>query len=331
MDARSAVESIERGSRGASVRTLRMSGMTPERAHERLLKKGFRCVRFPLPAERTRTNEPQWRTRIGVTASRALAASEYLYLHADGGAVRVYPERGPSVGFDELGGTVLGAEPTPFARKSILAGTGDSLEDEVAIVTESGNLLPRALRTEDGLKYEDTKRVDSFNLARTVFEEQRIPLVPAPPSNALQRIPLVDHRCLFGGITLVPKGDFWEAANMLSHAAKQADPAVLVREEAASTNLFFAGEREVAAMLRKGCPGLASMTIHTGTYVLGVDPNGYQGSVSALHDFLLRNLPRLAGVTAYDNFSGKDLTQMLERRPALVLNPNDATGVTLPE
>lgn len=329
MDARQAVEIIERGGGGASVRGLRMSGMTPERAHERLLKKGFTCVRLPISAERTRTNEPQWRTRVGVTTARETAASEYVYIHADGGAVRVFPERGPSVGFDELGGTELGAEPTPFARKSVMGGTGYALADEIAVVTESGNLLPKSLRVEDGLKYEDSKKVEGFVLARAVLEEQRIPLLPAPPSRVLQRIPFTERRGLLGGITLVPKGDFWQAAKTLLHDAKQADPAVLVREQAASTNLFFAGEREVAAMLRKGCVGLASLAIHTGAYVLSVDPNGYQASVNELLAFMLRNLPRLTGVTAYDNFSGKDVSLVLERRPALVLHPNDATGVVL--
>jgi hypothetical protein len=316
-------DAYESGRVGASVRQMALRGLAPAEAHARLLAAGFTVTRLALPAWTTRTGEPQWRLwPSGATpAGREVPAlaSAYVYVHPDGGVVRLFPHGS--------GLASLEVVPGAWARKSVLLGGSPprdpSLDLEAFAVTDPGNPLPKSPRAAHGLKYDAEDRPRSHALARAVLVTTRVPL----GAGASPALPLAGIAAgLSRGLTLVPEGDFWQLARSLRMNASN-EP-VLFRKEDGDVRIFFTGDEALARALRAEAPrtGLASLCIHRGSAVFSMEPVGYEGSVEHLARFVAGWLAR-AGAKCrwYESATGRDLGLVAERRPSLLFGA-DAPG-----
>lgn len=322
LTAQALAEAFENGAYAASLHEFSLRAKTPREVHVLLGAHGYVCRRLPLVAHRTRTGAPQWRTRRGVTNHLSEAACEYVYTNPDGAIVRVFPDRGPTVGFDQLV-----REKVPFARCSLARQRATAVDwtSECAVVTEKKVAVPGVLRASGGLRIDRRNHVAAFRLARVVFAEQDIPLSPLRDWG-LPAIPITEARGLSGGLTLVPQRDFSSIEQLVRRDAAN-DEAIAVREDGADVHVFFAGHRDVGKWLPSACYGLASLTLHRGAYVLGIDPAGHEPSVEALVIYVIDLLRRIGEVRAYDNVTGADVTAKLGRVPSVLLSSLDPSVV----
>ncbi len=119
--------------------------------------------------------------------------------------------------------------------------------------------------------------------------------------------------------TLVPKGDFWAIVRSLTREA-DFDASIFVAREGPDTALYFCGDRRVA-MLSDAGEGLACIRLLTGSCVIHVDLEGYEGSVIHLERWFEQHRSALSPFAAYDDETGLDLTWDLERLPKKIFGP----------
>lgn len=311
---RARVEAYERRACAASLREVPLAQKTPAEVHEALTKRGFTCRKLGIPAHRTRTGEPQWRTLKDVAPRPdvADAVHEYAYEHQDGGIVRMYPARGPKP-FDEIARG-------PVVRKSVRMPKTRSLapRDEACAVDEDDNAIPRSLRMQDGLKFDQGELLLSFRLAGRVFGQQLIPLKPGDaPSVALS-----PGSGFVLGSTLIIPGDFKQFSDDV-RAAAQKMGAVVERVTAGDLDLFFTGSQAVLRQPRidDRWYALTALTLHGGSFVGGIQPFGYEASAEQLRIFLVDLFGYFGGIKVLDNVTGEDITRVAERFPEHLLAP----------
>lgn len=333
-----AIDAYQRGELGASVRRVELTWRTPERAHAKLIAAGFWPRRFGIADATNRSGQRRWRLApfgsVDAGHDDPLLAAEHVYVHADGGVVRLF------TGACAIGSFEVTDE--AWARKSVLfdppASRGNakvSLDDEAFAVTDDGVPLPKSPRADHGVKYDAAMRLESHRLARAAIVGARLPLA----ASAFPKTPLAPRgRGLAKGLTIVPAGNFWSVADEL--AKRASTQPVLMREEGGDLRLFFAGDLALALALHDEIPrtGLASLTIRRGTNVLAIDPTGYDGSVEHLARFVApilttqkvvsrRSDPFLRPearptVRVYEDATGRDLSFIAARRPRQLFVPD---------
>lgn len=120
--------------------------------------------------------------------------------------------------------------------------------------------------------------------------------------------------------TVVPKGNFWDISKRILRAA-ELDRAIRIVPQGPDTALFFCDAPRVASESQDG-QGLACVRLLTGSYVIHVDLEGYEGSVSHLERWYARSRPIFSPCTVYDDETGLDLTWDIERLPRKVFGPS---------
>lgn len=187
---------FEQDALGLSVKHFRLSGKTAAALHSALVAASFTHMRVPLVAERQADGAARFRRIDGTATSDrrdpALVPVD-MYVHMDGGFVRVYPMGDPRRR------AVPGAG-APFATKGVLfekpswkvdpasgqrylaCETGFS--NEAFLVTDDGHPVPKSRRAIYGLKYDPAALASSYRFAEEVMQATVVRLAPvlgAPP------------------------------------------------------------------------------------------------------------------------------------------------------
>jgi|ERR1700722_128184 hypothetical protein len=182
---RESVRGFEAGDRGRSVKDLHLANRSPGEVGAELLEKGFVRKKTKLLAERGRRGEQQWRLRTGDPTADPDAPTIVpveLYVHPDGGIVRLYPFGDPLVPVAEDPQTPWATvgiliEPAAFGVNPSTAERtvdGDlSPGNEACHVTEGGCPVPRSARLAHGLKYDREDTLESLVFAGEVMQSGR--------------------------------------------------------------------------------------------------------------------------------------------------------------
>lgn len=323
---RDALVNFEGGSMGASVRSLSLLQLSPREANDRLIRAGFWPQRFGVPSHWA--GQSRWRRlpfgNLPRGADAPDLAAEIVYVHEDGGVVRLF-SRGPLAALD--------VQPGPWARKSVLLARplsrtplGVTLDEEAFAVSESGTPLPKSPRLAHGLKFDRELRAASFDLARATIVGARVPLADGP-------LPPVALTSAGNGLTksftiVPPKETFWSLAEQIQTVAREWW--TLSRDEAGDVRFFFAGGADVFKKLRVETPrtGLASVCIHRGACVITVEAFGYEASVEQLREFCQPFLD-VDGFRVFDDATGTDLTTIAARFPDRLFAPEAKIDMTI--
>lgn len=297
--------------RGASVRDLRLADLTPKDAHHWLAALGFDGRSVPLVASRTRENARQYllASRVETPDPKVpTRAFENVYVHPDGGVVRMFAAGASSFGL---------ALRQPCIRKSVLRVTPRladdfSLDAEAFAVDERGRPIPKSPRVEHGVLRGDPATMRARGVA--AVHGARVKL---KPGEAIPLPVLEEGRGLEVGRTLVPQGDFFEACRVIESLEQQrwVGAAVSRIEEATKERLLFTGDPTFTWEWFAGYDALASLTISKGTYTLGLDPVGHPASVEQMVAFV-KALLAVVPCRVLDDRSGEDVTQKIQRFPS---------------
>jgi hypothetical protein len=182
---RARVRAFETGAVAASVRMLDLSAMPLRRLYAALVARGFAHRRSALVAHRGRRGEAHWRRCDGRTTTDAndlQIVPVDVYVHADGGFVRVFP----------LGDPLLPVAPdpaAPWAYAGVLLELPVQHEDrftgqlrmdfdssprnEACHVSTSGHPIPRGPRRAHGLRSDPASKLRSLLFARQVMQTAR--------------------------------------------------------------------------------------------------------------------------------------------------------------
>ncbi len=117
--------------------------------------------------------------------------------------------------------------------------------------------------------------------------------------------------------TIIPKQDFWALAKRIVDRAAF-DRAIVVVASGPDTTLFFCGNERIARSdwLANGeGAGFACVRILSGSYVINVDLEGYEGSVAHLQHWLAHHSKMLSPFVVLDDETGLDLSWEFERLP----------------
>lgn len=154
-----ALQDFENGVRGKSVRSLKLGGQSADKVHDLLLAAGFQHRRVPLFAKKEKGKAVFWR-RDGTTTTDSkddqLVPMD-IYVHPDGGMVRVKPEGVPKPGRGQK----------PHATKAVLyegppkkEGSPDNkdvvdtrYQREAFKISEEGHPLPKGISSKVGLRF----------------------------------------------------------------------------------------------------------------------------------------------------------------------------------
>ena len=285
---------------GASLGSLVLAGRQHAELHEELAGRGFVATRLPLAAPVTRTGERRF-ARIDGSATAKLddpkLACEWVYLHEDGGLVRVFPHGHGSLG---LGGAV-----PPSARMSIVTGgtKGTSLDDELAC--GPGGTRPRTLAAAHGLLFPTDPvreaRAAAAYMRGTWAQLQRSPI---PPPTA----PLEDRVGLPLTRSVVFTRDFEDVVARVERLAANA----VRREHGGQVAFFFAADGRVGFV--------ASLVLGLGSHTFTLAPVGVPSSVDRLQR-VLRQLMRGERYHVYDDATGEDVTATVMRLPSFLVGP----------
>lgn len=299
---------------GRSVRFLDLTGMTPTDVHGRLVNAGFRGRRVPMLGPRGRA-ERQLVTSAGALTADVTHAErlfEHVYLHPDGGVVRMFPDGAPCDGL---------ALRQPCARKSVLVREPEraamvGLEVEAFAVSKDGRPLPKSPCAEHGLRGGDGSALR--RLAATTMISSRVLLAPGPAYT----LPILeDAHGLVGARSLVPGGEFFTFSDLMDRMQERrwAGARVVRKEEVAGTRFFFTGDPDDDA--EHGHIGLTSLFRGSGTHTVGVDPIGNASSRAQLVAFLGELLAKIP-CRVLDDATGTDVTELLESFPYLLFSPD---------
>lgn len=298
---------------GQSVRRMDLSGQTPAQIHDALVKRHFKPFRVPIASATSLRGERRFLRADGTITDDpedTTASGEWIYAHADGGLVRVFPHGAPSFG--------LGLQ-APCVRKSVYvqgASLDFGLEGELFAVTGGGAPLPKSVCAGHGLRHE----IDAFAVRRLAIEATIAArghlgegeAVPLPVTMDLMGLPVAR--------TIAPvERSFESVVDLLDWHLQDYD--VVRHERHGSAYFLFLGSPQARFERFGGYRGLASVSIHPGRFTIGVDPIGYAASVDALRLFLrgvLRDLPH----RAYDDATGEDVTSVAARFPSLLVSPD---------
>lgn len=141
------LDEFQNGTAGKSVKDLDLRGMTPEQIHEKLTKEGFTHTREPLKAGKDAQGNQLYKKRDGSKTTNPNdpdIVPHDIYVHPDGGMVRVKPEGDP--------GANIRSE--PHASKSVLLdpNKGTGFENEGFKVTNDGQAVPKSPTKDAGMK-----------------------------------------------------------------------------------------------------------------------------------------------------------------------------------
>jgi hypothetical protein len=144
----------QKGTKGGSVKDLVLEGKSAPQLHDELIKRGF-TLEDPngrLQDWNPKTKQMEYRLRDGsFTTDKNLALKEgvphYVYVHKDGGMVRVKPEGNPD-----------GVRNVPHTSKSVLhepfknGKLDTSWPNEAFKVNDKGQAVPKAPTVEGGMR-----------------------------------------------------------------------------------------------------------------------------------------------------------------------------------
>ena len=192
---RERVRAFESGRLGTSVRMLDLSVMPPRRLYASLVARGFTHRRAALLAHRGKRGEAHYRRCDGHTTTDPNDPEIVpvdVYVHPDGGFVRVFP----------LGDPLWPIAPdpaTPWAYAGILLELPKQREDrftgalqldfdasvanEACKVSRSGHAIPRGPRRAHGLRWDPADKLRSLLFARQVMHTART-ILPAAEGSA---------------------------------------------------------------------------------------------------------------------------------------------------
>ena len=265
------------------------------------MSRGFLPTRIPIVAPTTRAGERRFLRNDGRStgdlADPKLVA-ELVYLHGDGGTVRVFLDGHPSVGF---GGNVAGS-----ARVSVLPiGSRDlSLDAEELVVGREGAMLVKSVSPVHGLPPR-TVLEQEIVLARQLLDDTWSALAPGPAVT----LPMQDRVGLRVTRTIVMERDFEEVIGRVERLAAAGGARRI--ERAGVLRFFFV--RTLTAL------GSASLTVDLGSHVLSVDAIGYASTVDGLQRFL-RKVLRGERYRVFDDATGEDVTATVERMPSFLVS-----------
>lgn len=173
---RERVSAFELGHAALSVRLLDLTGMTPRQVYAMLTGRGFVHRRSSMVAYRTRDGGPAYRRSDGEVTTDAKdphIAPMDVYVHRDGGFVRVFPAAEPPWAY---AGVLLVAPRTQEDRFTGHAQMDfDALpRNEACRVSTSCHPIPRGPRRVDGLKYDPKNKLKSFMFSREVLDGSRM-------------------------------------------------------------------------------------------------------------------------------------------------------------
>lgn len=318
------VQAFERGEVASSLRSVQCAGKTPQDLHRQLVALGFSPTRYAVPGPCDRNGKPRWWMRDGSAATdekSANAVPEDVYVHRDRGVVSVFPCGRPWL-IEPLNRPVAmkyvilrppAATRDPMSGRTALV-SDTSLRNRVMRVTESGRGVPRSLRHADGLRNDSLR--GGRGLALEVDLGVWSQLSPGPePKLAIER-----GGPATGTFTIVPAGDFWQCVPRITGRATEPEEhsgIKLVRDKTA-THLFFPGRGLLTHGLEDGTDYtrvLCSLRLMLGSYVLQVDPSGYEGSVVHLCDFVKWILDELKPCRVFEDGTGRDFSRTAPRFP----------------
>lgn len=188
-----ALEEYEKGLRGASVATLDLRDKSPEQIHTFLLKAGFHHDRRPLVAGSEGEERLYWKMDGTKTANRNdpnLMPID-IYVHADGGVVRVKPMGVPDVKFPtppEYAKAVLLTLTPKYSHRTRKKELDTTYRNEAFKVNTMGMAIPKGPSLGGGIKLlhrpQDVKnapnRVDLIQEQKgwidTIMNEGHVPL-----------------------------------------------------------------------------------------------------------------------------------------------------------
>ncbi len=310
---RKRVDDFERGACGGSVRELRLAHARPREAHDLLVRRGFRGHRLPIPGATTRSGDARWRADLLLTPTPEKAACEYVYVHMDGGVVRLYPTCAPTMAYAEV-------TRGPFARKSVLLPgvTMLRMQDEACVVTDEDAAVPKALRPSAGLKFDPSQPLESHRLAEVVLSSHVIPLSPGPAPDMPLEVGLLG---LGGGFTVGFEGDASDAFTRLREVLERVAPLPLIRARDADLEVFMPGALRVAREVRPKLkwPALGAVGFRAGASVVTLEPMGYEASVAQLAAFVPEIFRVAPDARLFEDVTGRDLTALAKRFPHALL------------
>jgi hypothetical protein len=175
-DIQGRVHAYETGKIGASVRMLDLSAMPGPRLYTALVARGFVHRRCPLVAHRGRRGETYWRRTDGTTTADARDPAIVpmdVYVHPDGGFVRVFPAGDAPSAYAGILLRPPRAREDIFTRKMELE-FDPSFANEACRVSPRGNAIPRGPRHAHGLRYDPTRKLESLMFAREVLSSARV-------------------------------------------------------------------------------------------------------------------------------------------------------------
>ena len=173
------LSAYRRGTLGASVRTLALTGRTPREVAHLLLARGFACGVRPVAAPRTVRGEARWLTKCGDETDTLDDAALFLFLvfaHPDGGLVELFPTKDPGGRHVPLNAPaakkyVLFEPACPLAEMAASgAESATAASNRVFAVSDNGDFVPKGARVAHGIVYDPQDLVRSYHLA----EERRL-------------------------------------------------------------------------------------------------------------------------------------------------------------
>jgi hypothetical protein len=156
---------------GMSVRDIRVGGRSLHDVHKLLTHAGFVLTAGALFADRTPDGKPQYWC-VGETRTTRRDDPQIVpldvYVHADGGMVRVFPVGDPR-GRVVPRGRISALKSVVFKRPDPTTRTVDtSFANEAFRVSDEGDPVPKGRRAIHGLRFDPEDKLASYRLAQTV-------------------------------------------------------------------------------------------------------------------------------------------------------------------
>jgi hypothetical protein len=172
---RERIEAYESGQAGASVRAIDLTVMPARRLYTALVARAFVHRRCPFVAHRGRRGEPYYLRGDGtstVDPNDPTIVPVDVYVHADGGFVRVFPAGDPPTAYAGVLLVAPSPREDPFTGQVTLDFDA-SPSNEACRISARGHAVPRGPRQVHGLRYDPANKLESLLFAREVMERAK--------------------------------------------------------------------------------------------------------------------------------------------------------------